>query len=218
MQAIVLIRHAAAEHHINGLTGGWTDSALTEQGCRQAALLAERLHQELNLRPISLYTSDLRRARETAAILGSVCGIEPLATPDLRELNNGLAAGKTEAQAQKLALARTKSFLDWQHYPGAETWRQLYIRSSRFMRELAAQADRGDTLPVLVAHSGSIKTIVAWWIDVDIASLEKLHVSFDISPASITVLRRNKWQESTIERLNDTAHLYAAGMAAPFKI
>lgn len=217
MQAIVLIRHAEAEHHINGLTGGWTDSGLTEQGRRQAALLAGRLRQELSSRPISLYTSDLRRARETAAVLASVCGAEPQVTPDLRELNNGLAAGKTEAQAKKLALAKPESFLDWQHYPEAETWRQLYIRSSRFMRELA-QADREDRLPVLVAHSGSIKTIIAWWIDVDIANLEKLQVSFDISPASITVLRRNKWQESTIERLNDTAHLYAAGIAAPFKI
>ncbi len=58
----------------------------------------------------------------------------------------------------------------------------------------------------LVTHGGTSINVVAWWprLDVDILS----QVSLDAA----RVLRINKWNERTIARLNDTAHLYADGI------
>ena len=40
---IILVRHGEATHHTQHLTGGWTDSDLTEAGRRQLEALAEKL-------------------------------------------------------------------------------------------------------------------------------------------------------------------------------
>ena len=40
---IILVRHGEATHHTEHLTGGWTDSDLTEAGRRQLEALAAKL-------------------------------------------------------------------------------------------------------------------------------------------------------------------------------
>jgi broad specificity phosphatase PhoE len=192
---------------VNKLTGGWTDTALTELGCRQATYLASRLKHEIGDMPCQLYCSDLKRALQTAEIIGREIGVTPNPLPELRELNNGVAAGKSLEEAKRYALELTRPVLDWQAYPQAETWRQFYSRVAACMERLTGNQE---TPLLLVTHGGTIINIVAWWLQLDIDMLDK--VSFHTSPASLSVLRTNQWNERTIERLNDTAHLYAAGL------
>lgn len=130
----------------------------------------------------------------------------PNPVPELRELNNGVAAGKSQEEAKQYALEMTRPLLDWQPYPQAETWRQFYSRVAACMDRLARNQDAP---LLLVTHAGTLINIVAWWLQLDIDMLCK--VSFDASPASLSVLRVNEWNERTIERLNDTTHLYAIG-------
>jgi broad specificity phosphatase PhoE len=40
---ILLVRHGEATHHTEHLTGGWTDSVLTEKGKNQMRFLAAKL-------------------------------------------------------------------------------------------------------------------------------------------------------------------------------
>ncbi|MHA1449744.1 MAG: phosphoglycerate mutase family protein [Candidatus Hodarchaeales archaeon] len=47
MKELILIRHAEAEYLTMGLTGGWTDSKLTDQGFKQARLTGKRMLAEL---------------------------------------------------------------------------------------------------------------------------------------------------------------------------
>lgn len=96
---VILVRHAESEHHVRGLTGGWTDTPLTALGHEQARRLASRLHHELGDRPIRVLTSDLRRARETADHVSAALGIEPVLDRRLREYNNGAAANLTLDEA-----------------------------------------------------------------------------------------------------------------------
>ena len=207
IRSIILVRHAQSEHHVNKLTGGWTDTGLTELGRRQAACLASRLKREIGDAPCQLYCSDLKRALQTAEIIGKEIGVTPNPVPELRELNNGIAAGKSQEEAKQYALEITRPMLDWQPYPQAETWRQFYSRVAACMDRLTVKQE---ALFLLVTHAGTIINIVAWWLRLDIDMLGK--VSFDTLPASLSVLRVNRWNERTIERLNDTAHLYVAGL------
>jgi broad specificity phosphatase PhoE len=207
INSIILVRHAQSEHHVKELTGGWTDTGLTELGRRQSACLASRLKRELGDTPCQLYCSDLKRALQTAEIIGREIGVTPNPVPELRELNNGVAAGKSLEEAKRYALELTRPVLDWQAYPQAETWRQFYSRVAACMDQLTMNQE--DPL-LLVTHGGTIINVVAWWLQLDIDMLDK--VSFHTSPASLSVLRVNWWNEHTIERLNDTAHLYATGL------
>jgi len=198
---------------VSKLTGGWTDTGLTEMGRRQATCLASRLKHEIGDTPCQLYCSDLKRALQTAEIIGNEIGVTPNPVPGLRAPNNGVAAGKSVEEAKQYVLEITSPVLDWQPYSQAETWRQFYSRVADCMDRLTVNQEAP---LLLVTHAGTIINIVAWWLQLDIDMLCK--VSFDALPASLSLLRVNQWNERAIERLNDTAHLYAAGLAEGIRL
>ncbi|SDG36099.1 Histidine phosphatase superfamily (branch 1) [Fontibacillus panacisegetis] len=70
MRQIYVIQHCQSEHHVNNMTGGWTDTPLTELGKRQAEAVGIRLQKNLDPNEYSLYASDLMRASQTASIIG----------------------------------------------------------------------------------------------------------------------------------------------------
>jgi len=74
---LVLVRHAEA-------APGEPDDErrLTHEGREQSRALGERLARE-GVRPDALLTSPLRRAQETARLLGDALGIAPEAAPEL---------------------------------------------------------------------------------------------------------------------------------------
>lgn len=70
---IILVRHGEATHHTQHLTGGWTDSDLTEAGRSQLEALAEKLALDFKGRSekFRILASDLKRAAESAAIIAA---------------------------------------------------------------------------------------------------------------------------------------------------
>jgi broad specificity phosphatase PhoE len=63
---------------------------------------------------------------------------------------------------------------------------------------------------LLVTHGGTIMRIVSWWLGLDLDQSDR--VSFGCEPASLSVLKANRWNGHVLERLNDTAHLHEMGM------
>ena len=212
LASLIVIRHAQAEHHVTGLTGGWTDTGLTALGRHQALRLARRLETELRGVPLALYTSDLRRTAETAAYVGEALGVHPVPCRALREFDNGMAAGKTLGEARLLEAPRRPPYEDWQPYPGAETTRRFRARVAALLDSLR---EGPDALAVLVTHEGTLRHIVWWWLGLDLEAAAGRSV--ECLPTGLTVLRTNAWGERVIERLNDTAHLADPERAEPLR-
>jgi len=213
METLILVRHGQAEHNLGHLTGGWSQTPLTELGRRQVELLAARLERELDGVDHAFYCSDLRRAKETAEIIADAIGQEPKPVESLREFNNGIAADKTTEEAAPHFVEPTDPLIDWQPYPGAETWRRFYARVAGFMDRLNSEEER----PVLiVSHGGTIGNIVAWWIRLEMETLS--HTAFPTSPASLSVLNVTRLGERAVVRLSDSAHLYGAGLNPPLPL
>jgi len=210
MNELILIRHGEADHMVGELTGGWTDTRLTERGRRQAERTGERLARMLKSRPFQFYASTLLRAAETAEIIAKSLPVQPLYVDGLRELNNGVAAGRTKAEARDLELPQTHPPYDWVPYPGAESWRGMVERVWTFLDEIAE--DPYETV-LLVGHGNAGVAVVHWWLGRDEKGWTR--ISFDFEPCSITHLTVNRWGERTITRLNDNAHLEALDGAAP---
>lgn len=204
MKHLFVVRHAQSEHHVRDFTGGWTDLPLTPLGEQQAERLAERVAAALAGRPATLFSSDLQRAEMTARAISKRLGGAARLDPGLRELDNGQAAGLTNAAARALARARTEPLLDWQHYPGAETWRQMTDRVAACMERLALGSD---STAIVVSHAGSGTAVIKWWLGLPESCRHS--INFDLDPASLTELCENEWRERVIVRLNDTAHLGA---------
>ena len=208
---ILLVRHGQAEHHVKEITGGWSDTQLTKTGILQASLLGSRLLRELDGKPVELGTSNLRRAVQTAEVIGQMLKVKHRIFPSISDLNNGIAAGKTHAEARPLARPPTEPIFDWQPYPEAETWRQFFARVAQFMD---AFSKKQRSPAVLVSHAATLHVIIAWWLGLSAES----RTHFEVDPASLSVLRLNRWGEPSIERLNDTAHLYTPGLAESIRL
>jgi broad specificity phosphatase PhoE len=202
MNELICVRHGESEYMVAGLTGGWTDTPLTELGRKQAHYSGERLLY-LKDSPFQFYSSDLLRARETAYIIGEILSQEFILMPDLREHNNGIVANWKREEAEKVRFPVTDSILDWIPYPEAESWRMLHNRVTKFMDTIGGRSNTA----VVIAHSLVIISIIHWWLELPEDMLSR--ISFDIDPCSITRLRINKWDEKTISKLNDTSHLAA---------
>ncbi len=88
---LLIIRHGQSEADVMDVHEGRADFELTPLGHRQAEAMARRVSAEYDVRRI--YTSTLRRARQTAAHLEALTGVKATEDADLLEFNNGLLAG-----------------------------------------------------------------------------------------------------------------------------
>ena len=206
---IILVRHGEATHHTQHLTGGWTDSVLTEKGRAQLQAAATMLARDFAGRKESLriLASDLRRAAESAQILAKALHMEDAIEycPFLREKNNGIAAGMTEEEAKKhFCKPASEQELDHRNYPGGETRNEFYRRNVHGLWH-CADVDKENLL--IVAHKGTIQNIIFRWLGMDMQQVAAFNFSVDVQPASVTVLGINKWHEHAVFRLNDVSHL-----------
>jgi len=95
---VTLARHGQTDWNRDGIWQGHGDPPLNELGRRQAAALADRLGDlEIDV----LYSSDLRRAFETAEIVAGAKGLVVVTDPQLREMDVGSWTGLTRAQIEE---------------------------------------------------------------------------------------------------------------------
>ena len=197
IQRLVFVRHGESRHHVDGLTGGWTDTSLTERGRRQVAAVAGHL-AELDLAGAGFFTSDLKRASETAAIIAERLGRHPSPLGTLREINNGAATGLTVAEAEQIQRPAPAEFdPDWSAFEGGESLRDL---DARMRRALAEMADTGHTEVLVVGHGFSGTLLLKAWLGLPMAP----HIAFNLGPASVSELCINAFSERCVERLNSS--------------
>ena len=208
-RTIILIRHGESEHHVRGLTGGWTDTPLTDIGHEQVRRLAARLRSELGDTPVSVYTSDLQRASQTAAHIAAAFGVTATVNARLREHNNGEAANLTMVEARERyaeQFARPWS-MDDRPFPGCESFRELYARAAAFLDDLP----RDGSVPIVVSHGQTLVYLVGRWLELSPDVMEP--IGFSMHPTSVTTLVRDRHNRPWTERMNDVAHLADLGDA-----
>ena len=149
-----LVRHGKDDETVRG---GWSQQPLTEEGRKQAELLAEDMPR---LEIQSIYSSDLPRAMQTAQILGSKLGLPVVPCPQFREVNNGELAGMKNSLALERYPGLFWNQLDWdQNYPGGESPKQFYERIHGAWTAFSQQIlCRGENV-ALVTHGGVIRVI-----------------------------------------------------------
>lgn len=158
MTRIYLVRHASTGWNQHGQYQGHSDVALSEEGRRQARLLAKRLaSEELHL----FFASDLSRALETAQIVAATYGQPVTPLLGLREVNFGLWEGLTFREiSEKYADLATQ----WRLNPGqvgiprGEGFAKVEERGCRVITDLVATYPDKNLL--VVSHGGTIRAIL----------------------------------------------------------
>ncbi|HET9073470.1 MAG TPA: histidine phosphatase family protein [Solirubrobacteraceae bacterium] len=160
MTQLWLARHGQTDDNLAGdVFQGFRDTPLNATGRDQAAVLARRIQDELGPGLAGLWCSDLRRARETAEILGAAVGLEPRLEPRLREGNRGDWEGRRFGE---VAAADPQGYAAWLSagpdfaFPGGESLCAHQARVLAALTEITA-AGRADAPSLVVCHRGSIR-------------------------------------------------------------
>jgi broad specificity phosphatase PhoE len=164
--ALWLVRHGESTWNIAGLAQGHNDEAeLTERGLRQAADAAA----QFGYRPVrAIYSSDLRRAQQTAAAFAAVLGLPVHIDARLRERSLGVLEGTAHRTISPSATGLADGLVvdPDARPPAGESVRDLYLRAAAFCAELAAGL--GDGHPVaggdvlVIAHGGTVRVLRAY--------------------------------------------------------
>jgi broad specificity phosphatase PhoE len=167
---ILLARHGESDWNRSHRWQGFADRPLTDLGREQAAELAARLEQtELD----AVYSSDLRRARETAEIVARSKGLDPHEIPELREVDVGSWSGLTRAEAEAQF---PEDYARWlrgaEGWEDGETYEQMSERVVAAVQRIAALHDDGRVL--VVAHGGSIRAVHATALGLDVRSYRRI--------------------------------------------
>jgi broad specificity phosphatase PhoE len=195
------VRHGQSTWNREHRIQGQLDPPLSDEGRRQAALLGVRL--AARRRFVALYSSDLKRALETAQVLGLALGVTPVPRERLREVFLGEWEGlRTEEIAERFpeAWAAWVEEPDWDVVPGGEGAAAFDARVSAELDEIVMRHAHGDVL--VVTHGGVIQ--VALHRIVGRASRGLF--PFKIQNASISLVERRD-ARAVIGGVNDIAHL-----------
>lgn len=157
MTTIFLARHGESDWNVEKRFQGHSDRPLTERGRKQAHALADLVASE---KIDAVYTSPLSRAQETAEIVAARAGLEPVALPELREVDTGSWSGLSRADVE----ARfPDGFLRWRSggsgWEDGETYEQMAERVIGALRTIAE--DHPDGRVLVISHGGPIRAIHA---------------------------------------------------------
>jgi broad specificity phosphatase PhoE len=167
---ILIARHGESDWNREKRWQGHADRPLTERGREQARVLAERLaHIELD----AVWSSDLRRARETAVVVAELQGLDVTVERDLREVDVGSWSGLTRPEAEERF---PEGFRRWRTgHPGwkdGESYEMMADRVLGAVDRIAADLNGGRAL--VVSHGGPIRAIHAAALGLDVHAYRRL--------------------------------------------
>ena len=170
MTTLLLARHGQSDWNAARRWQGFADRPLTERGRAQAAELAERL---ADIALDAVYSSDLKRARETAEKVARVQGLDGTTEPRLREVNVGSWEGLTREEAEQRF---PEGFARWRAggtgWDDGETYGEMSKRVLAAVDDIARRHNGGRVL--IVAHGGPIRAIHAAALGFDVEAYRRI--------------------------------------------
>jgi len=200
MTDLIFIRHGETDWNRQQRFQGQIDVPLNPTGHEQARRLAQALAGE---RFDLLISSDLLRARETAAPLEHAHALPAVSRPGLREQSFGVLEGMDVAGIKS---RHPQLWAQWLRHdadyalPEGESTRQFHARVIAAVRELATT--HGDKALVLVTHGGVLDML---WRTVHGLPLHGARVC----AIPNTGINRLRWRAGTLDivRWAEDAHL-----------
>ena len=185
MTTILLARHGETDWNRDHRFQGHADPPLNQRGREQARALGRRL---VGVPIAAVYTSPLRRARETAELVATAARAELRIEPQLREVDVGDWTGLTVDEVQRRSPER---YARWRGHEthgwdGGESYEELGERVVPALHRIA-EAHPGATV-VVVTHGGPMRAIAGVIAGLDpLATRRSIPVVGNCDVAAITV-------------------------------
>jgi probable phosphoglycerate mutase len=198
---IYLVRHGATQLTEEDRFAGSTDVNLSTEGRRQVASLAERLKNE---KLDAIYASPLARTLETARILASPHGLEPIPEPSLREIAYG---HWEELRRPDVERDFKTEYAIWQEDPftiapqGGESGLNVLNRVLPVVRRIVEAHRHGSV--IVVSHKGTNRLLISSLLGFDMRSYRD---RLDQSPAALNILDFMNEVRPRLRLFNDVSH------------
>jgi broad specificity phosphatase PhoE len=175
-----LIRHAEVDERYQSVFGGRIDMELSPRGHQQSQALARYLHGK----PIdAIYSSPMKRVRQTLAPILTNGAPKPIVLEDLREVDfgdwTGLHWNEVNAKYGVSALEWLDQ-LERDGIPNAECTRSFRSRVEPCLRQVLLEQSGKQV--AIACHGGVIRMILAILLDWPLPKL----AAFEIDYASLT--------------------------------
>ncbi len=152
---IYLARHGQTAYNLEGRFQGWGDVPLDQTGREQARQLAVAVAA---VEPVSLVSSNIVRALETATIVSELIGLEPQIDPRFAETETGDWTNRSFAEVAAEDPEAFTNFVeleaDW-GFPGGESFATQAARVAAGLEDWRARSNTGAT--VIICHGNVIR-------------------------------------------------------------
>jgi probable phosphoglycerate mutase len=198
---LLLIRHGATTATEEDRFSGAMETELSDQGRWQAGQLGDRL---AGLDLAAIYASPLSRALDTARIVGSRCGLEPIARDGLREISHGHWEHRKRAD---VARDFADEYAAWEEDPftfapaGGESGVAVLARALPVVRDIIT-AHAGYQV-AMVSHKATLRLILSSLLGFDARGYRD---RLDQAPACLNVVDFKDPVRARLMLFNDTSH------------
>ena len=172
MKHIITVQHTQSVHHTNNMVGSWTDWDLTELGKVQADRIGKKLCDELANKAVVIYSSDLKRARQTAQEIAKYLKVEPILKKELRERNLGKCCGRSVQWLRENIECEVKT-VDDRPFSDAESRRDAWNRLYPFFEEVIASEEENI---IIVSHGDLLSIFNAMYIGLSVESYYQIDI------------------------------------------
>jgi probable phosphoglycerate mutase len=163
---VVLWRHGQTDWNVENRFQGHSDIPLNKVGHYQASEAAQVLAA---LRPDRIISSDLIRARETAAALAALTDITVEINPNLRETDGGLWEGKLASENRA---THGELFANWYEggdEPAGVTGERRSDVAKRAVAVIEKETTNFSGTIVFVTHGGTVRSVLGSILKLPIA-------------------------------------------------
>lgn len=172
MKHIITVQHTQSVHHTNNMVGSWTDWDLTELGKVQADRIGKKLCDELANKAVVIYSSDLKRARQTAQEIAKYLKVEPILKKELRERNLGKCCGRSVQWLRENIECEVKT-VDDRPFSDAESRRDAWNRLYPFFEEVMASEEENI---IIVSHGDLLSIFNAMYLGLSVESYYQVDI------------------------------------------
>jgi broad specificity phosphatase PhoE len=202
LKRIVFIRPGETDWNLIGRFQGWLAIPLNELGQQQAQRLGSFVR---NLGLSKLYSSDLRRAKDTAEILCAALNFDPIYDDRLREQHVGIWQGLTIPEMHGWyadEYAKMQADIDGYCIKNGESRNDVRKRALAAVTEFIKKADAdGDEMIGVLSHTTTIRLLLRELVPD--ANLTQSH----FGNTSVTTLKRQEDGTWELVATNDIMHL-----------
>ncbi len=201
---IYLIRHGETEWNRLKRLQGWKNSELTEAGRKAARKLGERLEEDA-IEIDKIYSSNLKRAVETAEIIRGSKKIDHIKLEDLREISYGVWEGMEyedilEDYAEEFHKFKYESH-KYSPQVNGESFEDFFMRTRRALDQILS-SEAEDVL--VVSHGVTIKAIVAM---IENIGLEEFHTIPIYQGTSLNIIEVDENGSLSFKVKGDDRHI-----------